>query len=372
MSTWVEENIMSEHICEVVPVVLEKHDNADLLSIVRVRGWQCVVKTADFQNQPLGIYIPIDMMIPDTPEWAWMESKRVKTHKFRGAISQGLLIPAAKGMRIGDDVTAQLGITRYIPKIPGNKSKLRGGQSIAPPPGMIKYTDIENWKNYSHIFTNKDLVVVTEKIHGANSRFAILDGKFYTGSHNTVRKPIPPEPTSWFGKKILSLKRKMGLAPIKRTPDTWQQVAVNYDIENKMRMAFHNKQDVILFGEIYGPHVQSSMPYGVPEGETHVAFFDCYTDGRYMGWNEFQSKMISMGLPTVPQLKIMAFGQDVIDMVDGKAFAGTHIREGIVVKPWPDEQFDSRLGRKVIKMISDKYLLKDYEQEPDDAIDVAE
>ena len=39
---------MSEHRVEVVPVVLEQHPNADKLSIVKVRGWQCVVATSDW------------------------------------------------------------------------------------------------------------------------------------------------------------------------------------------------------------------------------------------------------------------------------------------------------------------------------------
>lgn len=357
---------MSQHICEVVAVNLDKHPNADLLSIAHIRGWQCVVKTDDFKNQPLGVYIPIDMVLPDTEEWKWLENRRVKTHKFRGAISQGILIPAQRGMRIGDDVTEQIGATRYVPKLPGNKSKLRGGYSIAPPPGMVKYTEIENWKNHMNVFNPGDVVVVTEKIHGANSRFALLDGKFYVGSHNMVRMPIPPEPTSWFGQKWLALKRKMEIAPPKRTPDSWQQLAEKYHVEEKMRNMFGDKTDVILFGEIYGPQLQSCMPYGVTPGETEVAFFDILHSGRYMGWREMKARLQAMGLPIVPELKIMEFGMPVIGMVDGPAFAGKHIREGVVVRSWPDEVHDIRLGRKIIKLISEKYLLKDYEEAPEE------
>lgn len=357
---------MSQHICEVVAVKLDKHPDADLLSIARIRGWQCVVKTEDFKNQPLGIYIPIDMVVPDTDEWKWLENRRVKTHKFRGAISQGLLIPAKKGMRIGDDVTEEVGAVRYVPKLPGNKTKLRGGYSIAPPPGMVKYTEIENWKNYTGVFNPGDVVVVTEKIHGANARFALLDGKFYVGSHTMVRMPIPDEPTSWIGKKWLSLMRKMELAPLQRHPDSWQQLADKYHIEAKMRNFFGDHTDVIIFGEIYGPQVQSCMPYGVAPGETQVAMFDMLLAGQYLGWTEMKAKFMMMGLPVVPELKIMEFGPDVLKLVDGPAFAGKHIREGVVVRSWPNEEKDLKLGRKIIKLISERYLLKDYEEAPDE------
>jgi RNA ligase (TIGR02306 family) len=356
---------MSEHKAEVVEVKLEKHPNADLLSIARVRGWQCVVKTEDFKGAMLGVYIPIDMVVPDTPEWAWLSERRVKTHKFRGAISQGLLIPAEKGMKLGDDVTEDLGITRYVPQLPGNKSKLRGGYSIAPPPGMIKYTDIENWKNYTDVFNEGEVVVVSEKIHGANARFALLDGKFYVGSHNAVKKPIPPEPTGFWSKKWIKFKRKCNLEPPQRFPDVWQQVADKYEVEQKMRHTFGNYRDVILFGEIYGPKVQP-LDYGVPSGETKVAFFDIYVNGAFTNWPEMKNVLAQMGLPMVPEIKVTRFGPEVFQMVDGPAFAGKHIREGIVVRPWPSEEFHPKLGRKIIKLISEKYLLKDYVEIPEE------
>lgn len=356
---------MSTHIAEVVPVVLEKHDNADSLSIVRIRGWQCVVRTEDFAGKDRGIYIPIDMVVPDTPEFAFLSEKRIKTHKFRGAISQGLLIPAKPGMKIGDDVTEKMGITRYVPKLPGNKTKLKGGNVIAPPPGMVKYTDIENWKNYTDIFAPGEMVVITEKIHGANSRFALLEGVFYVGSHNTVRKIAKKDPEGWFGWGFRML-RKLGFIPPPDVPSTWQKVAEKYDIERKIRQEFGEECDVILFGEIYGPNVQSVMPYGVPEGEARVAFFDIMVNGEYCDWNETKHRLNLMGLDSVPMLGVKPWDASILQLVDGPAFAGKHIREGLVVRPFIGETPHPKLGRKIIKLISERYQLKDYEEQPEE------
>jgi RNA ligase (TIGR02306 family) len=356
---------MSAHICEVVPVILEKHDNADSLSIAKVKGWQCVVKTEDFKNVKLGIYIPLDMVVPDTEEWKWLSDRRIKTHKFRGALSQGILIPAKEGMKFGDDVTNKLGVVRYVPKIPGNKSKLRGGYQIPAPEGLEKYTDIENYKNYVNVFTGDDIVVITEKIHGANARFSLINGKFYVGSHNTVRKPIPDEPATSLGKLFIKILRKLKLVHPRRFPDTFQLVAEKYNIESKMRGNFKPYDKVTIYGEIYGPQVQK-FDYGVPQGETHVRFFDIMVNGKYLPWDKAQGKFVWMGLETVPQLGIRQFGKEIFKMVDGPAFAGKHVREGIVIRPYKTEEFHPKLGRKILKIISDKYLLKDIEDNPDE------
>lgn len=356
---------MSQHIAEVVRVVLEKHPNADSLSIAHVRGWQCVVKTSDFENINLGVYIPIDMVVPDTEEWKWLENRRVKTRKFRQALSQGLLVPAWPEMKLGDDVTEKMGITRYVPKLPGNKTGLRGGYRIPDPAGMDKYTDIENWKNHTDIFQTGEMVVVTEKIHGANARYALIDGAFYVGSHNTTRKPIIPEPTSGIMRWFLNLARKCNLADKQRFPDAWQIVADEYRIKEHLQRTFGPGNDVILYGEIYGPKVQK-LGYGVPEGQFRAAFFDIKLNGRFLDWDEFVGYMKQMGLPTVPKLKICEWDDTVKSLADGQAFEGNHCREGVVIRPWLGEQPHPKLGRKIIKIISDKYLLKDIDENPSD------
>jgi len=45
---------LSTHRVEVVPVSLEKHPNADALSVVRVFGYSVCVRTEDWQEGQLG------------------------------------------------------------------------------------------------------------------------------------------------------------------------------------------------------------------------------------------------------------------------------------------------------------------------------
>ena len=63
---------------EVVEIgELEKHPNADTLSIVKVKGWQCIVKTDEFKDVKLAAYIPIDSLIPESLQTV-IPVKRIK------------------------------------------------------------------------------------------------------------------------------------------------------------------------------------------------------------------------------------------------------------------------------------------------------
>ncbi len=76
---------MSEHKVEVVPFKLKPCPNSDRLSIAHIKGWQCVVRTEDFKNESLGIYIPIDSVVPDTEEFSFldMSSKNVSIEEYK-------------------------------------------------------------------------------------------------------------------------------------------------------------------------------------------------------------------------------------------------------------------------------------------------
>lgn len=178
---------MSQFKVEVVSVKLGEHPNADSLSIVEVEGWQIVVKTLDFVRINLGAYIPLDAIVPATSEWEFMKDSkyRVKTKKLRGALSQGLLIPAKPEWKLGQDVTEELGIRKYIP---GEDSVKTGGDSISAPGNFKYHTDIERIQNFPEFFDESHDVVITEKIHGTNFRFGVIDDEFMIGSHTTRKR----------------------------------------------------------------------------------------------------------------------------------------------------------------------------------------
>ncbi len=80
----------STHKVEVVPVVLEKHPNADNLSIIRVHGFTVVGNTEAWKNVTKAAYIPSDSLVKVArPEFSFLASQakdglyRVKAKKLR-------------------------------------------------------------------------------------------------------------------------------------------------------------------------------------------------------------------------------------------------------------------------------------------------
>jgi len=175
---------MSTHSCDVVKVVLEEHPNADSLSIVRVGGYQCVVRTEEWKDDDLAVYIPPDSLVPtNNPQFAFLQKKdrsqeRVRAIKLRGVWSQGLLVHAPGDAQEGQDLMEELGVKHYEPPLPMST----GGDNESAPPGHYPKYDVENFNRYNTVIKKGANVVITEKIHGANARYKWHDGRIYCGS----------------------------------------------------------------------------------------------------------------------------------------------------------------------------------------------
>ncbi|MCK4359146.1 MAG: hypothetical protein KAW92_10485 [Candidatus Cloacimonetes bacterium] len=327
---------MSQFKVEVVPVKLEKHPDADLLSIATVKGWQCVVKTSDFDGVELGAYIPLDSILPPMPEWEYMQSKkyRVRTIRLRGILSQGILIPAKEGWVEGQDVTEELGIKKWIPPEERQEKVIHGGVKVPEPAKFCYHTDIERIQNFPNAFKEGDEVIITEKIHGTNCRFGWTDGQYMVGSH-TCRKEC-------HGVSI------------------YARIGEELDMEHKFSFNLFTKEnnDLVLYGEIYGFKVQKKFNYGL-ETQKFI-LFDVQLNGVFLEWEEVEgyAKIFNLDLP--PVLYKGPFSNKVVEeLVNGLTVLGqgAHLKEGIVIRSI-HEEWDERLGRKWIKKVSDEYLLK--------------
>lgn len=184
----------STHKCEVVEVHLEKHPNADTLSIVRPFGYTVIVKTDDWKNKKLGAYVVPDSVVnTNRPEFAFLKTDsinpyyRVKVKKFRNIYSQGLLIPAPDNAKLGDNLADYFEITRYEESLDvklDTDFEKRPDSDYGP---TSKY-DIDSFYRYKDLFTTNETLLVTEKIDGSNAFFTcapvpwvpIVDEKTFT------------------------------------------------------------------------------------------------------------------------------------------------------------------------------------------------
>lgn len=332
---------MSTHKVEVVPVVLDPHGNADTLSVVRVWGFTCVVRTADFKGVDHAAYLEPDTLAPVArPEFTFLANRstpkpygstaaelyvRIKCARLRGVMSMGLLVRAPDGAQIGDDVAAQLGVLRYEPPIRESGDEAQPPRLAVPPPvyGM------ESLLRYQQRFAAGESVFVTEKIHGANARYvyaedrATGDWRLHAGSHRQWKKP--------------------GNNP------WWRAAEQNPLIERWCRA----HPGYTLYGEVYGD-VQD-LRYGHRSGEVSFAVFDILD--THAAFLDYHVAREFCDLQWVHEVAVVPYDFEALSaMADGLSMISRNpqIREGIVVRPTL-EQCDN-FGRLIMKVVSPHYL----------------
>lgn len=315
---------------------IKPHPNAERLELAIVGGWQTVVGKGHFQPGAIITYVPPDCIVPDELAQRWGVAKylsngRVRAVKLRGEPSYGFVVPPEG--EIGRNVAEELGITKYQPPM-----KFSAGDSEAEHPAFAQYTDVENMRHFPEVFAAGETVVVSEKIHGTNSRIALVrndDGTLteLAGSR-TMQRTCTENSVYWF---------------------PWSVPGVR---ETMYSLATESVSSVILFGEVYGK-VQS-MRYGKPNGLAFAAF-DVQVNGRYWSHPAFES--VCAEIPRVPVLATVPYElATVAKLAKGRSLieGADHIREGVVVRPMA-ERYDPKTGRVILKYVSDDYLCGDYD-----------
>ncbi len=318
---------VAEHTCDVIQIELKTHPNADTLSLVMVGDFQCAVRTADWNDGDLAVYIPPDSVVPDTKEFEFLgKHRRIKAKKLRGEWSVGLLISAPIGAKLGDDLMEQLGIEHYEPEVHGHFTT--GGDNVSAPKGFYPKYDVMNFRKYSRLFVEGENVVVTEKIHGANARFVCVDDVVYCGSRNNWKQEDPNN--LW-----------------------WKAYAHNPLLEAWLR----HHQNLTIYGEVFG-QVQNLKYGAVSNGPIFFAAFDILDGDQWLDCDE--AHKVGAPLTWVPSVYRGPFHKDMIlGFAEGdSSFPGAnHCREGVVIKP-AHERTDPRLGRVQLKIIGNRYLSK--------------
>ena len=313
----------STHRVEIVEVHPEPHPNADKLEIVKVYGYTCLIQKGQFKDGDLAAYIPPDSVVPDTPDYTFLDGhRRIRVKKLRGIVSMGLLMPAPEGSRVGDDVAEFMGVVHYEPP-----DLITGGENVGPPPGYHPNYDVDTLYRYAHLFVFGEPVFITEKIHGANGRFVCVDGEMFCGSRNLWKKEL--ETSIWW-------------KALRKTP--------------KLEEFCRARSDITVYGEVYG-WVQD-LRYGTVPGEVRLAVFDLLRGNEWVEAEE--AREIGIGLPWVPHVANLLFDMEaVVALAEGPSLVkgADHVREGVVVKPLK-ERTDPEIGRVQLKVVANGYLGK--------------
>jgi RNA ligase (TIGR02306 family) len=317
---------MSEFHVEVVRLgPITKHPNADTLSITMVHGgYPAIVRTGDFKEGDLAVYVPVDAIVPETPRFSFLGvHRRIKAKRLRDVFSMGLLIAADPGMVEGQNVAEALGITKWEPDNPTE------GSADEPDRGAMPcYTDIEGLRRWKYALIEGEEVVITEKIHGENFR-AVHDGeRLWVGSRTRLKLPVENDGKWW------SAARRAGV------PE-----------------ALAKMPNVIIFGESHG--YTGGFPYGTGRQPT-LRLFDAMDakTRKYLDWDDFVRVTDELSLPRVPVLYRGPWNAELVALAEGSStIDSSHVREGIVVKP-TRERSGEQIGRTILKIHGEGFLTR--------------
>lgn len=324
----------------IVPVTtieaLMPHNNADNLELAQVLGWQLVVRKGEYQVGEKIVYFSIDTLLPLELSdrlgiTKYLSKQRIRCAKLRGEPSFGLAVRPDQEWPVGENVAEFYQVRKYEPPV-----RVTAGDAEVAHPLFVAYTEIENMRNFPDTFSAGESVILSEKIHGTQVRLASIEGELMAGSKQ-VRRKRPAEDrfassTYWY---------PFSLEPVRTLVE---------------ELACEHRQ-VILFGEVYGSKIQS-FHYGL-RSVLGFRAFDLLLDGHYMDWPDFLALCVKYGVETVPALATIPFDlAEVKRYSEGKTRlmeSDAHIREGVVVRP-VSERHDPRVGRVILKYVSDSYL----------------
>jgi RNA ligase (TIGR02306 family) len=333
-----------------VPVVTigetQKHPNADTLSLTEAEGNPVVFKTGGLKSGDAAVYVPIEAVVPlSHPAFADLETKegrqthRVKAKKLRGIFSMGILYPTSilpldLAWQVGDDVAGPLGIVKY--EEPEANMRLGSHRERQPDSQVCPVYDIESARKYRGALILGERVIVSEKIHGCNSRMVYRHDpreeapRLYVSSHRYFVKD--------------------------RAEDVFWMAARKYDMAAKLAQI----PDLVVYGEVYGK-VQDLKYGSTLEDPIHYAAFDIYDSKamRYLDYEDFKRICTELQIPMVPILYDGPFDWSVIEplALGNSVLTPTQIREGFVMR-LEKERWDPKLGRVIVKLVGEQYHLR--------------
>lgn len=347
--------------------------SADGLASVEATNCQAVTAPTEevrfrhaYSEGELVVYFPADTVLPA----AWVDKfgvralmkgpdqNRVGRIRLRGEPSFGLVAPIPKDVlwTEGDNVADFFGATKYEPPMRVSCGDAAPVDSLIDP-YFLRFTDIQNGRIFTDVFTPGEEVIFTEKIHGTNCRVGLLGGRPVAGSME-VRRTRPM-------KELNGQAVECELdSPEIRSSTYWFPFSLKGVSSMLADLAEGTKNNVILYGEVYGGSIQS-LTYGIPKGRG-VGFlvFGLSVNGRYLDWDTLAALCQQHCVETVPVVYRGPFSMELAKQhADGNTVvaADGQIREGIVVYPLK-ERIDPKLGRAVLKFIGTEYELSKHKE----------
>ena len=340
-------------------------EGKDRIVLATVDGWNVVVQKNEYSVGDKCVYIEIDSVLPEKPEFEFLRSKnfRIKTMKMAGVISQGICFP----LRIlppgdyeeGQDVTEIIGVKQYegtmdvdpiapstqpSRKYPKFLMRMRWFRNMVKPkevscefPSFISKTDETRIQNIPFILQDKATKwVATEKIDGQSGTFALVRHPskipFFKGKLEFI---------------VCSRNRRLNV----RDSSSYWRVAEAYHIKDVLKGIIGENPWVAIQGECIGPKVQGNK-YKRNDYDLYV--FNLLTPSCRLPSIYAKQILERHGLKFVPiietNLTLPDTVEDILSMAHGCSALCQTNREGIV--------FRSMDGKQSFKAVDPLFLIQ--------------
>lgn len=332
---------------------IEPIEGADRIELAHILGWQCVVNKDQFQAMDVGIYFEIDSFLPVRPEFEFLrtssykntnimgEGFRLRTMRFRGQISQGLILPLDRfpeipaDAEVGTDVTELLKIKKWEIE----EKATTGGSVIGPLPRDIPHTDetrVQENPDLINAFSGLEYYIST-KMDGSSHSIGVDEDGFHVTGHNYEYKD---DGMSSFYEMVK---------------------ARGYREKTEDFVKKHGLASFTVQGEFCAPGIQKNR-LKLVKPEWYV--FTICKDGKRVGLNEMLRICKELGMEHVPIEEVdtdlpskYPTVEALLARADGEYPKGGK-KEGIVVRP-VEPVFCPLISASLsMKVVSNRYLLK--------------
>lgn len=346
---------------------LEPIEGADKIEVATILGWHVVVQKGLHKVDDLVVYVEVDSVLPERPEFEWMRPYdfRVKTIRLRGQISQGIILPIRDlpGYRTeysGDIIVAEmylndtflqegvdlskiLGIKKYIrPEAGGTHSQARKGRSSNWPQWISKTDELRIQSVYKYAENHFDKeFYLTEKLDGESiTVYYNKDNETGVCSRNY---DLEPDPTDKYWKAATDVGYVDKLVKI------FEETGTHYAVQ----------------GELVGPG-SCGNKLQLPERKIFVYNVFDIDAGKYLSFEPMLAFCVKYGFNVVPLWfrgllkndgnKLTC--DDLVKVATVKSKINNDIwAEGIVFRS-TIEGYDRKLGRISFKAINPEFDLK--------------
>ena len=366
---------MSRKLASVQKVkAIKPIEGADKIEVVQILNWDCVAKKGEYKVGDEVIYFEIDSLLPDVPMLEWLKGSswsqklnkyKISTHRFRGQISQGLVIPIKDLEELdrqihnreecvpiayteGTDLTEILEIEKYEPPVSNGPL----GEIISHE-WYVPKTDEERIQvcaeNVLPEYIKSEQVDWYEsvKLDGASCTAGLFEDAFLIGGRN-----------QWYKDENMYTTTVKKYGDIEKHLRDYQKLTGKY---------------IVFQGELCGPGIQSNR-LGLKEKEWFIFNVWVSDTGKMDSYKKldllrFLNMCDDFGLPHVPIIPVKdKFDFKTTTDVDETVEKLLKYVDTIKYKTFFKESLPNQIAEGVVfrkndmsysfKVISNKFLLK--------------